>query len=187
MFKNKELEKLKNKIKLLEKSNADLIITDFDDTIFCTKEVINRDYRKWRRWADWNDYIIKNNLIDKIIHEVYKDTNYPNSITAKLRKNHDLILTAWIKEFQTKKIIAANIEHINTKIVPTAEDKIAETIRYIINDLWFIPSKITIYEDRPKYFIEFKKFIEDFLWTKLDIMFVEMNCNDTEPKIVKLD
>jgi hypothetical protein len=46
MFTNQELEKLKNKIKLLEKSNHDLIITDFDDTIFCTKEVIDRDYRK---------------------------------------------------------------------------------------------------------------------------------------------
>ncbi len=187
MFKEQELKKLKEKINNLEQKDDYLIITDFDDTIFSTKVLLEKDYRKWRRWKEWNDYIIENNLMDKIVNEVYKDTKYPDTITSKLRKNHDLILTAWVEEFQTKKIIAANIEHINTKIVPSAEDKIAETIRYIVNDLGFIPDKITIYEDRPKYFIEYKNFIEEFLNTKLEIMLVEMNCNNTEPKISKIN
>ncbi len=187
MFDKQELRNLKEKFQNLKKSNNDLIITDFDDTIFSTKEVIDKDYRKWRRWKQWNDFIIENNLIDKIVEEVYIDTKYPSIITSKLRKNHDLILTVWIEEFQTKKIIAANVNHINVRIVPSAEDKVAETIRYVVDELWFIPSKITIYEDRPKYFIEYKNFIEDFLWTKLEIMLVEMESNNSEPKIKKLD
>ncbi|MBT3729650.1 hypothetical protein HOF65_01530 [bacterium] len=38
-----ELEKKKNK---LEQKDIDLIISDFDDTIFSTKKLIDRDYRK---------------------------------------------------------------------------------------------------------------------------------------------
>ena len=32
--------------------------------------------------------------------------------------------------------------------------KIFETIRYIVEELGFIPNKITVYEDRPIFFIE---------------------------------
>jgi hypothetical protein len=47
--------------------------------------------------------------------------------------------------------------------VDEAYMKIFETIRYVVEDLGFIPDKITIYEDRPIFFIENKKIIEDFL------------------------
>ncbi|MDR2640773.1 MAG: hypothetical protein LBC61_05745 [Candidatus Peribacteria bacterium] len=40
-----------------------------------------------------------------------------------------------------------------------------------------------IYEDRPDYFLERKDEIEKTLDTKVEIMFVEMNGNDREPKI----
>jgi len=180
----KELEKKKNK---LEKKDIDLVISDFDDTIFSTKKLIDRDYRKWRRWAEWNTFIVENNLIDKIIDEIYKGVKYPKDISSKLRKNHDLILTVWIDEFQIKKIKATWLDYINNVIVDTAEKKIIETIKYVVNNLKFIPNKITIFEDRPKYFLENKDFIEKFLWTKLEIMFVEMTSNNKEPKIKKID
>ena len=50
----------------------------------------------------------------------------------------------------------------------------------------FIPNKIIVYEDRPEYFIENKSLIEDFLWTTLEIMFVEMLDNKNEPNIKKI-
>ena len=87
---------------------------------------------------------------------------------------------------QKKKIKALWLDHINQVIVKTPENKIIETIKYVVNNLWFIPNKITVYEDRPKYFVENKKFIENFLWTKLEIMFVEMMDNEFEPKITKI-
>jgi len=46
MINKAELNKLKISLKNLEKKDIDLIITDFDDTIFSTKELIDKDYRK---------------------------------------------------------------------------------------------------------------------------------------------
>jgi len=186
MIIKEELNQLKDKINKLEKKDIDLIITDFDDTIFSTKELIKKDYRKWKRWKEWNQYIIENNLIKKIINEIYKDAIYPKSISSKLRKNHDLILTAWIDIFQIEKIKVTNLEHINLKVVNDPQEKIIETIKYIVNKLKFIPNKITVYEDRPKYFIEYKNFLENMLNTKFDIMYVEMIDNYSEPKISKI-
>jgi hypothetical protein len=117
---------------------------------------------------------------------VYKNKIYPQIIASKLRKNHDLILTAWLEEFQIKKIKATKLEHINMIIVESAEEKPLKLIEYIENTLWFIPNKIVVYEDRPNFFIKQKDFIENTLWTKLEIMFVEMKDNETEPKITKL-
>lgn len=187
MVSEQELKKLKNKLNKLEKKDIDLIISDFDDTIFSTKEMIDNDYRKWKRWDEWNIYILENNLIDIIVKEVYKDKKFPKIISSKLRKNHDLILTAWIDVFQLEKIKITKLDNINTKIVLNAEDKIIETIKYIVDDLEFIPNKITVFEDRPKYFIKYKDFLEDFLNTKIEIMFVEMKDNNSEPKITKID
>jgi len=42
----KELKKLENKQKSLIKKDIDLIIVDYDDTIFSTKELIEKDYRE---------------------------------------------------------------------------------------------------------------------------------------------
>jgi hypothetical protein len=78
------------------------------------------------------------------------------------------------------------IDH-NYKVVKLAEDKIIETIKYIIESLWFLPKKITIYEDRPMYFIENKQLLEEILWIPINIMFVEMIDNINEPKITKID
>jgi hypothetical protein len=64
--------------------------------------------------------------------------------------------------------------------------KILETIKYVVNKLWFIPNKITVYEDRLQFFIENKKLIENFLWTKVELMFVQMLNNETDPKIKKI-
>jgi len=92
-----------------------------------------------------------------------------------------------MEEFQRKKIKITNLEHINLKVVDDASEKILETIKYVVEDLWFIPNKISIYEDRPKFFIEYKDLIEKFLWTKLEIMLIEMKNNESEPKISKVN
>ncbi|MDP2396562.1 MAG: hypothetical protein Q8S84_04545 [bacterium] len=46
MFSDAELKELEIKIRKLEKKDIDLIISDFDDTIFCTKEAVESDVRK---------------------------------------------------------------------------------------------------------------------------------------------
>ena len=186
MFTEKELILLKLKIKNLIKKDEFLIVSDLDDTIFSTYNIIKEDYRKWKRWDNWNQYIIKNNLIDKIINLEYKNHKYPTIITKLLKPNKDLILTAWIKEFQEKKISALWLEQIKYIIVNKASEKIEALILYIINDLKYIPKTIIIYEDRPEYFIKYSEYIEKLLWTKIEIMIVDIKNNNKNPKIKKL-
>ena len=186
MFSKKELIELKNKLEKLEKKEIDLIVSDFDDTIFSTREMLEKDIRNGRRWDEWNIYLLENNLINKCISECYSNKIFPKNIISKFRKNHDLILTKGIKEFQEPKLKATWTDIFNYIITETPEEKISETIKYVINTLWFIPNKITVYEDRPKYFIEYKDFMENLLWIEIEIMFVEMNGNNNEPKITKI-
>jgi hypothetical protein len=49
MFSKKELIELKNKLEKLEKKEIDLIVSDFDDTIFSTREMLEKDIRNGRR------------------------------------------------------------------------------------------------------------------------------------------
>ncbi|MFK7780633.1 MAG: hypothetical protein QM490_05895 [Candidatus Gracilibacteria bacterium] len=184
----KELKKIENKKNTLEKKEIDLIIADFDDTIFCRKEQLDADENLLKfRGKEGNNYIKNVIGIEKFIKKFYINKNYPKTIPNKLRKNHDLILTAGMEEYSKAKLKATNIDMYNYKIVEKAEDKILETIKYVVNILGFIPNKITVFEDRPKIFVEYKKLIEEFFSTKLEIMFVEMSDNYNEPKITKID
>jgi len=185
---NNELKKLESLKKSLEKKEIDLIISDFDDTIFCRKEQLNEsEILRNNRWSAWNDVVLWVLWLDNYINKFYIWKEFPKTIIWKMRKNHDLILTAWNKKIQDEKMkatwISWNIRYI---VVDHASKKILETIRYVIKDLWFIPSKITVYEDRPEYFIENKKIIEDFLWTSVDVFLVEMIDNFNPPNIKKV-
>lgn len=176
-------QKLIDKINKLEKKDLDLIIADFDDTIFSTKLLLDNDYRKWRRWDEWNKYLLENNLIPKVIKEVYTNQSFPQTIIKKLKLNHDLILTAWIKEFSEPKLNATWVNIYNYIIVEKAEDKILESIKYVIYKLKYIPKSIIIYEDRPLHFIKHKKILENTLWINVIIKKVSMQWNDKEPII----
>lgn len=187
MFSDAELKELEIKIRKLEKKDIDLIISDFDDTIFCTKEAVESDVRKWRRWNEWNQYILDVIWVKKFIDMFYTDRDFPKTIVSKLRKNHDLILTAWYEEIQLEKIKACKLDYLNYRIVYDPEDKIIETIKYVVEYLKFLPSKITIYEDRPKFYMEYQSFLEDFLWIDVDIIYVEMIDNISEPKLKKIE
>lgn len=185
---NNELKKLESLKNSLEKKEIDLIISDFDDTLFCRNEQLAKsEILKNNRWSAWNDMILSTLWLDNYINEFYVWKDFPKNILSKMRKNHDIVLTAWYKEIQDKKMIATWINwNVRYIVVDHASKKILETIRYIVEDLWFIPNKITVYEDRPEYFIENKKTIEDFLWTIVDVMFVEMIDNYNEPNIKKV-
>lgn len=184
MIHEDELTILKNKVDSLEKRDTDLIIADFDDTIFSRKEQLeDSELLRNNRWDKWNE-VMKNIIwFENMIKNYYLNKEFPTTITKKLRKNHDLILTAWVEEFQNLKLIACKLNDTNFKVVNNAEDKIIETIRYVLYTLKFIPSTIVVYEDRPKYFIEYKDLIEKVLWTKVIIKKVTMNWNNNDPII----
>lgn len=183
----KKLEKLKSKKDILKKQNKTLIITDFDDTIFSRKQQLeNSQILRENRWDLWNKAIIEKIWLEKFIQDNYIWKEFPQNIINNMEVWKDLILTAWFEKIQKAKLKATKLYIYNHIIVEKAEDKIYETIRYVIEDLKFIPEKIIVYEDRPEFFIENKDLIENFLWTKLEIMLVEMIDNQTNPKIEKI-
>lgn len=181
----KELEKLKNN---LEKKDETLIICDFDDTIFSRKEQLEKSkILRENRWDLGNKAIMNIIWLENFINENYIWKDFPKYIIQQMKIWKDLILTAWFKEIQLAKIKATKIDIFNHIVVENAADKIHEMIIYVIEKLAYIPSKIVIYEDRPEHFIENKKLIEDFLWTTLEIMLVEMINNQNKPNIKKLN
>ncbi len=184
----KDIEKLQDLKNSLEKKDIDLIICDFDDTIFCRAEQLEKsEILRTNRWNAWNDMILSTLWLDKYIEEHYVWKEFPQEIFSKLRENHDLVLTAWYKDIQDKKMQATWIsDKLKYIVVDHASKKILETIRYVVEDLGFIPNKITVYEDRPVYFVENKSIIEDFLWTTVEVMFVEMQNNYSSPNIKKV-
>jgi hypothetical protein len=95
----------------------------------------------------------------------------------------DIILTAGMPELQIMKARWAGLEKYTLRVVAEWKDKILEAIRYVLFELKYIPSEIIVYEDRPQFFIEYRALIEWVLWTKLTIMYVEMDGNNGYKKI----
>jgi len=182
-----ELINLEKKKNSLQKKDKDLIISDFDDTIFSRTEQLHhsKDLRE-NRWRAWDKVVLEIIWIEKYGELYYKNKKYNNIISSKLRLWHDVIITAWNEKIQKVKLTHTWLINHNYIVVDDSFKKIYETINYVINSLWFIPNKITVFEDRPNHFIKHKKLIEDFLWTKLEIMLVEMNWNEDNPKITKI-
>ena len=177
----------KDEIIKLNKKDIEINVADFDYTIFSRDEQLEKEqYLRENRGDLWPKAISENWWINKYINIYYKNKNFPKNILEKFDIKYDLILTAWVYEFQIAKLIACNLWNYNFVITKNWEDKILELIRYIIYKLKFIPSKITVYEDRPQYFIEYRDLIEDVLWIKLKIMYVEMDWNDGYKKIEKV-
>lgn len=184
MYKNIKI--FENNIKNLEKSEQTFIVSDFDDTIFSTKEILEKDVRKWRRWNEWNKYIEEVIWIKNFVKDFYENKIFPDTITKKFDKN-TLILTAWFENLQNAKLKATWLDRFPIKVVYESLDKPFEMVKYIIENLKFIPKEIHIFEDRPEHFLATKNEIENFLNTKIKIFFVEMENNLTEPKIKELD
>ena len=163
---------------LLEKKNSILRVCDLDDTL-CGRA----DQLAWEEMLRLNrggagNTIIANTLwIHTYVEKYYTGIDYPTDILSLLNPKTDIILTAGMKELQIMKARGAGLEQFKLKIVEQWKDKIMETIRYVLFDLKYIPSEIIVYEDRPQYFIEYRELIENVLWCRLTINFVEMNGN----------
>lgn len=177
----------KNKKNILPKKEEIFIVSDFDDTIFSTQEIIEKDVRKWRRWNEWNKYIEEVLWIENFVKDYYEKKEFPNHVVNKFDEKNTLILTAWFDNLQKAKIKAVWLHHFPVKVVYESKEKPFEMVKYIVEKLKFIPKEIHIFEDRPEHFIETKAELEAFLNTKIKIFLVEMKDNFTEPKIKELD
>jgi len=182
------LDYWKDEIKKLEKKEIEINVADFDYTLFSRDEQLEKEqYLRENRGDLWPKAIAEIGWgINSYIEKYYLNKIFPTEILEKFNKKYDLIITAWIYEFQIAKLNASNLTDYNFVITKNWEEKIIELIRYIIYKLKFIPSKITVYEDRPQYFIEYRDLIKDVLEVKLEIMYVEMDWNNGYKKIEKV-
>ena len=177
----------KNLVSQLEKKDQNIIITDLDDTIFSRKEQLEQsDELRNNRWIKGNHKIINEIWIKKYIDTWVKNKTYPNDIIRLLNKNTDVIITAGFLEIQKMKVQELWISDYKMLVVDEWKDKIIATIQYIIFDLGFIPSSITIYEDRPEFFIEYRDLLSDILWTQIVINKVFMDGNNKKPEVNKV-
>lgn len=172
----------------LDKKDINLNIVDFDYTLFSRDEQLEKEKELINnRWDRWALFIFENIWMNKFLNKYYKDKPIPKSIISKMNPKYDIILTAWQYDFQIAKIrICKELDDFKVIITKNWKEKIIFLIRYILFELKFIPEKITIYEDRPEYFLEYREFLEKVLWTKIEIMKVEMKWNENEPKIYKV-
>lgn len=171
----------------LPKQDNSFIICDVDDTLFGRRDQMlwEPELQKNRGYAG-NTYMINEIGIHNMIKKYYAWRKYPQDIISKLSPENTLLLTAGIPEYQQLKIRAMKLEDFPLQVVWEWKNKILETIRYILFELKYSPSEIVVYEDRPQYFIEYRDLIEWVLWTKLTIMYVEMDGNEGYKKIEKV-
>lgn len=157
---------------------------DFDDTLFSRKQQLETNNLLFsNRWDAGIEVIINQIGMEKFIQDYVANISFPSDISKLLDPKKDIILTAGTIELQMAKIQACKLDFMKTIITLNGQDKIIACIRYILFDLKYIPKSITIYEDRPEYFIEYRELIEDVLSTKLIIKKVIMNGNDEYKEI----
>jgi hypothetical protein len=169
----------------LEKRDAVFSIADMDDTLISRDRLaIDEPLLKESRGQEGNKVVINHFGIHNIVERFYANQNPPQDIANIMKNSSDsLVLTAGVPEYAMMKYKAANLSEFPIQVVYDGKDKILKTLQYILFELKYIPDEIVIYEDRPQYFVEYKDLIEGVLWTKLTIMYVEMDGNNGYKKI----
>ncbi|MCP4523492.1 MAG: hypothetical protein GY828_04700 [Candidatus Gracilibacteria bacterium] len=177
----------KEKVQDLKHLDDNFDVLDLDDTLFATIDRRESDEIFQINRGKQGNLLIVNELgLQEVINKYYKNKLYPKNIISKVNKNNSLILTAGIREYQEEKIEKMGIHNFNMLVTNNAEEKIIALIRYVIFDLKYIPKTITVYEDRPEFFLEYRDLLEDILGTKIVINKVIMSCNNKEPEIIRL-
>ncbi len=170
--------------KLLKKTKTHFFVSDLDETLFSRKKQLkNEEGLRKNRGEAWNTYMVNNIGIYEMIEKYYVKKKYPQEIITTLHDQESLILTAGMPEYQEMKKRALGFDDIPMRVVVSSEDKILELIRYVLFRLKYLPKTITIYEDRPEYFIKYRPLIEKVLSCQLKIMKVEMDGNNGYKKI----
>ena len=164
-------------------TNKIFIVSDFDDTIFArTNQLSKEKILRENRWDKWNKVMKEVLGFDYMIKNYYQNKNFPQKIVNKIRNNNWIVLTAWIQDYQFLKQKACKLNDIEFIVVEKAEQKPKILIEYFKKNN-IQADLIEIYEDRPKYFIEKKEFLEKKLNTKINIYYVEMTWNRGYKKI----
>lgn len=170
----------------LEKKDSIFQLADFDYTLFSRDEQLEWVPDLLKNRGDLGPlYLFQRYGMTQFLNDYYNDVSLPTEILTRLDSSRDIIMTAgWSKDFQLAKVRSCpELDEFKVIVTIDAQSKISELIRHILFELRYIPSEIIIYEDRPQYFVEYKELIQQILWTKLTIIYVEMDGNHGYKKI----
>lgn len=165
-----DLDSIIPKLNMLKfRYGTTLNVIDYDDTMQ------HRHYQLQDGRLQDNRWLAGNKVIDEVIgREKFLENHYRrDSIVRRIAhilemqdENHvSRILTAGEETWQTSKTkitgVFDKIHGIN--IVSSWDQKIAKMLHMILW-LWYIPSKIIIYEDRPEHFQKAATALTKLLW-----------------------
>lgn len=163
------------------KTEKTLNTLDYDDTISSRDRSLQEWIFRDNRWQAWNDLIERTIWYDNFVRSYYerRDTvaELVQVIMSDNTNNIPFLLTAWIITLQTNKLKQTKLDKTSHSIVESQSVKPKELLRYIVEDLWYIPGKIIIYEDRPDCFLETGAFLSKLLWCEIVINHVTLSQN----------
>ena len=152
---------------------------DFDDTMSSRDKSLQKPKFMDNRGQAWNDLIEREYGYDRFVYEHYKRRDVVNDLVNVIMSDdayrEPFILTAWVESLQKTKIERTKLKKPKTSIVKSQSLKPRELLRHIMDDLWYIPGKIIIYEDRPECFIETGAFLAKLLWCEIVINHVTLS------------
>ncbi len=138
-------------VEYLERKDEELILADFDYTLYSrTEELEWEKYLRENRWDAGSKAVIEIDGIHNYLNKYHTNKPCPKIILDRMDTKKDVILTYGPYEFQIKKLMARGLDKYKILITQKPSDKILKTVRYILYTLRYIPSEITIYEDRPE-------------------------------------
>lgn len=174
-------------VERLPKVDGKFIISGLDETLFCRDELKANEPLLQENHNDAINRIIKFQLwIPYITAKYYQWKNGPKDIISLMNPNNSVILTTWFEDIQRAKLQALWISNIPLVVVKNEKEKILCTLQYILYQIKYIPSEIVVYEDTPRFFVEYKELIEWIFGSKLTVMQVEMNGNLGYDKIEEI-
>ncbi len=133
--------------------------------------------------------------LEKYVKKYYWRSNWKNilwhiwnidNFVIKKPNLTSVIITAWIDTLQKLKLQYSWMFEVPTIIVESWKEKVKALINYIINNLWYIPSEITINEDKPEFFIKYWKVLTEILWIKINVNTIKINKEKNIAEIVKI-
>ena len=146
-----------------------LNILDYDDTIHQRGHQLQKWLLQDNRWLAWNQIIDTVIWRANMLDVYYRRSAIVKRIAQILEMQDDFhqsrIVTAWNESWQIQKTIHSWVYDRNKgiEVVPDASLKIRSVMQEITR-LWYIPSKIIIYEDRPEHFQKIAVALSKFLW-----------------------
>jgi len=163
-----ELIPIMKKLAYLElKPEKTLDAIDIDDTLCSRTPQLQESRFQDNRWEAGNQMILDTWWAYHWFVDQYYRTQMLVPELVNILLSHDsLVLTAWVDDLQNGKIKGTQLEWtgIEVNVVASSKDKPLRLLKYIMDDLKYIPWKIIIYDDRVWYFKEAGPILSKLLW-----------------------